>query len=859
MNPRGFCRERLFHKTLALTYSFDPAFFEQVILPDLWAGRSGDILVMVDREQAAAATSAHAGQLSHLGKSYLLAAAAHRSAFHPKLMLRIGAKDASILIGSGNLTSSGWGGNKELGVSWRIGPGHADQGTWLNAFLADVAGWCSDELERAAVSRMQDAPWLASSTSRNTSSSVLYSRGPLSLGAQLASRWKGRTFASVKVFTGSTDESGAFLRWAYRTFGVSDATVVVTPPMASFDPAQLSDLPVRLKLIPAPFDRPLHAKFYWFEGEEGAAAVMGSANCSAAAWLLAPANGGNIETVVVYDDAGRQDWEHLLPVFDRADTMPLAMLAAKRRVRSEPPSRQDGYRITSLQWDNEQAQVVATLLPALPAGASVQLQIGTESIDLSAVDAARHRWAGPLSELPRAGTAFGTVCIEAEGERHVTIPRWLDDLTCLRNASQAARLITPFKAMETAATPTEQRLMLEDLQEVAHALFNDAGAFRDPGASDPGKQQAAAADAAPVSPHDLICELDSEFDASFALPQGRPGGFSLNGILRLLFDIEGDVQPTVHAGAEKAGGPALEGEDAWSASGGSTPPNEVNRAIEPRFRERLATQLKEFLSALRSREFEGRCTATQMVQAVSFPLAVALRGQRRGWVSPDLAEAWVLEVISLLFRSTSIGEGGLLHEVERRYLAHGQGGVFREVVGEGALWLVLVSALGSSRWLGLGASLEKAIALREVFTSPQLVATARRPNVSELLGKLHVQNAGWYVRTVAPLVTKLLGELEAQLRGIWQKEMAEQTARKITQRPGDLLWREGVGWAVGLEEMTVERNGSARVRLAGVETAVRTGFYVNVSEVARRDETTIRRLLRELFSAIETESTHASV
>ena len=31
--------------------------------------------------------------------------------------------------------------------------------------------------------------------------------------------------------------------------------------------------------------------------------------------------------------------------------------------------------------------------------------------------------------------------------------------------------------------------------------------------------------------------------------------------------------------------------------------------------------------------FADHCTATQMVQAVSFPLAVTLREQRRGWVS----------------------------------------------------------------------------------------------------------------------------------------------------------------------------------------------------------------------------------
>lgn len=63
MNPRLFCRERAFHKALLLTYSFDPIFFEQVVLPDLWAGRASDILVLGDKNQVDASIHSAAGQL----------------------------------------------------------------------------------------------------------------------------------------------------------------------------------------------------------------------------------------------------------------------------------------------------------------------------------------------------------------------------------------------------------------------------------------------------------------------------------------------------------------------------------------------------------------------------------------------------------------------------------------------------------------------------------------------------------------------------------------------------------------------------------------------------------------------------
>jgi hypothetical protein len=118
--------------------------------------------------------------------------------------------------------------------------------------------------------------------------------------------------------------------------------------------------------------------------------------------------------------------------------------------------------------------------------------------------------------------------------------------------------------------------------------------------------------------------------------------------------------------------------------------------------------------------FAGRCSATQMVQAVSFPLAVALRGRRRGWVTDELAEKWALKIFSILFRGTGPGAGGLLRSVQQRYVQNGQADTYEDVVGDGTLWLVLVATLGGASWHGVGTEIDKAVALREIFSSPQL-------------------------------------------------------------------------------------------------------------------------------------------
>lgn len=857
MNPRLFCRERTFQKALLLTYSFDPIFFEQVVLPDLWAGRSGDILAIGDRDQIAEATRVSAGQLWHLGKNYLLAGANHVGAFHPKVMLRLGANDGAILIGSGNLTSSGWGGNQELGTAWMIGPEHPDNGAWLHAFLADVLTWCGSDLERDAVSRMRDVPWLGLTTLPAAKSPVLHSRQDATLAHLLSERWAGRQFDTVRILTGSTDQSGAFLRWAHTTFGIKRAVVALTPSMASFDPAQLDDLPLELTLIAAPPDRPMHAKFYWFDGNAGAAAVMGSANCSAAAWLVAPAQGGNVETVVVYDTAFADDYQNVLAFFERPSQAASELLRPKTTERVGPAAVTQPYRLLGLRWDKDSQQVLAAVDPSPAATMTVELIMGTQTVTMNYQPQTAGYWVCTLPEGLESITSFASVRIIADVSSWTTAPRWIDDLVALRHASQSVRLLEPFKGLERSVTSAEQRQMLEDLQEVAQTLFNDTAAFRDPGTgtSGNGKHDHEVV-AAPVNPNDLVCHLDDASDAIPLLGEARTSTLSISGILRMLFDAEGDGPDADVTAEDEQLGKGMSAPESGKKGGkikeAVDPIRQKVPQIEARFRERLANQITTFLTELRSTAFADRCSATQMVQAISFPLAVALRGQKRGWVEPDLAERWGLDVISILFRGSNPNVGGLLHTVERRYALNSQSEIFGDVVGDGTLWMVLVSTLGGTRWHGPGTYLDKAVALREVFTSPQLLASARPERVAGLLSKVRIEDARKYLATVAPTVSRVLGQLEDNLQSLWAEAAKAQTDRQITHKVGDLLWRENVGWAVCLEDNALENNLPTRVRLKGQEVKVGGGYYVNVTDLALR-HAELQQCLNELRANADAE------
>ena len=177
---------------------------------------------------------------------------------------------------------------------------------------------------------------------------------------------------------------------------------------------------------------------------------------------------------------------------------------------------------------------------------------------------------------------------------------------------------------------------------------------------------------------------------------------------------------------------------------------------------------------------------------------------------------------------------GIDHTVEERYAQNDQLSTFRDVVGDGTLWMVLVAMLGNSQWHGVGAFIDKAIALREVFTSSQLLASAQPERIAGLLGKIRIEDARTFLAKVAPAVTDLLGKID-DLRPIWEQEMRAQMNRLIKHKAGDLLWRENIGWAVCLAEARASSEQHIKVRLRGTEKQIVGGFYVNVTDLADRN------------------------
>jgi len=217
ISVREFCREREFPVTIFLTYSFDPLFFERPPLSDLEKGGSRRILIVADARQVQASMGKCLGQLAYLGRRYVLAETVSSRTFHPKLIARLSVAGGRVWVGSGNLTYAGWGGHRELGATWSIGPQEDDRGLWLDPLLAAVGAAVRSSVFEDQVEIVRETiGWLKTPANVTHASPILFGTPDRPLAPQLADRWRNRRFDELRLCTGSTDKDGAFLLWRTR-------------------------------------------------------------------------------------------------------------------------------------------------------------------------------------------------------------------------------------------------------------------------------------------------------------------------------------------------------------------------------------------------------------------------------------------------------------------------------------------------------------------------------------------------------------------------------------------------------------------------------------------------------------------
>lgn len=833
MNVRDFCREPGYRSALVLTWSFDALFFEKVVLADLRAGGTGTVAVLADRGEVESVIARWPGVAQHLGRRYALDVPGVSGHFHPKMILRTGSKGAYAWVATGNVTPAGWGGNRELGLAWRLGPSEIDQGQWIAPFLEQLQRWAGSPSAREAITRVRDEPWIG--TTGNQIPPVLWTSSDTALAPQLEKRWAGRRFKHLRLLTGSTDEGGAFISWAQRVLGIEGATIVVSAESASFDADALEKLPIPVEFIEPPGDRSMHAKCYWFDGPDGAAAVMGSANCSASAWLRPPHHSGNVEMVVAFDSPDPKNWQAVLQVFDGRTIGAREYLrnVQKRPEQPAPPPKR--YRLLSAQIDVEGGLVTVEIAPAPPPFARVSLRIGPEELDLSCRDVgSRSLWFGPRpEESPAARALFASAQIIDESGDWPTAPRWIDWPGDLTISGRDRTLPSALDGLGTARDAGEQRRVLEDLQLAMDAVLTDHAAFPDlPGSRAPRESGGPEDTPRRLDPSQMAVALREARVAGCGFAAGDPTA-SLTGVLRVLFAAE--REPV----AGPADDPDLGSEEGEGPHQPRTPVTTPSARPSDAQRKRLIAQMDRFLGRLREPSFAASCTATQMVEATAFPVAVGVLGRDSGWVEPAMAQAWVTAALATLLHETTAGSSGegLLAHVGHRYDLQGRLELFEEIVGNGLLQAVTATALVGFDWSGIGPRLRRALLLRDLFERKELIARATPEKLYALASRFRHGDAIAAITTELPNAKSALSELEGWLNRHFDSLLRSQEVEGAEHSVGDPLWRPGIGWVFVAESAPMRTGAKVWVEPwrpgqfstgSGRAQVIATGFYVNL-------------------------------
>lgn len=119
-----------YHSCILTCYNFDFSFFEERVLPALRTANIKNVNVLADGNYLEQAQEMTTGKEFQFNKTYNFLPVYEKGVFHPKIILLTGLNHGLLIIGSGNITSSGLSTNDEM---W--GAFHLDSKANENAAL----------------------------------------------------------------------------------------------------------------------------------------------------------------------------------------------------------------------------------------------------------------------------------------------------------------------------------------------------------------------------------------------------------------------------------------------------------------------------------------------------------------------------------------------------------------------------------------------------------------------------------------------------------------------------------------------------------------------------------------------------
>ncbi len=299
-----------YEASLITTFNATLPFYEEVVLRKLVSAGCRHNVVLMDRGQCAQAWDSEATRPRLAGYAYTLLPVGVTGAFHPKVCILVGPKKASILIGSHNLTLSGFGYNREI-TNWIevASLKDAEGVALLHSVWQMVRQWIELERGKTPESLLESALAFsnfiglqAANTMITSSTHVLHQTpGSNSLIDQLAEKAAGG-IKRIGVIGAFFDNELTFIKELAKRWPEAKIVVGIDPKTVHLSAIPKKG-PIRYvdarKLWPKE-NSYLHAKIVFLEAgvSDKSIFVSGSANPSRPAWMSETAS-GNVEAVLL--------------------------------------------------------------------------------------------------------------------------------------------------------------------------------------------------------------------------------------------------------------------------------------------------------------------------------------------------------------------------------------------------------------------------------------------------------------------------------------------------------------------------------------------------------------------------------
>lgn len=363
------------------TYNANLPFYEQALARKLGTARNRVLLIdrkMLDEAFEEAATS---DALRHVNAGYVAGPVSAHGAAHAKFILLTSAQRGRLLVGSGNLTMSGYSGKGEQFTRYDRDEDRGD--SHLAAFVA-VKELVDTMVERSWVDGVTadhlgaiwlDTPWIYASppdgeapVRHNLHESIL---------DQFVTEVGGSAVDRLTVHAPYWDNSCAALDQLLERTEPGHVIVLVQPGEHRVNGEVLEHVLSRRasswEVRPVQASEPtfLHAKFILAEIRERAACLQGSANLSDAA-LLRTADAGNIELVNLLTGPS-QVFAPLVELLEVSEAVDPLRLVLPDPVADDDEVEPTRLRIVQCRWDG--ARLTATLDRAVETAGAVLIGV----------------------------------------------------------------------------------------------------------------------------------------------------------------------------------------------------------------------------------------------------------------------------------------------------------------------------------------------------------------------------------------------------------------------------------------------------------------------------------------------------